>query len=150
MSKNLTNLSKDESLITQGKVHWVCLIPHIILMFFMIGFITIWPPVISMLTTDLVLTDKRIYGKRGLINTKTLDTPLNKINTISISSGLGGKLFGYGTVHITSSSGEYLFRYIRSAEVFRNAVMDEINRFDEKRIKRQASEMASAIRQQQN
>lgn len=145
MSNFASNLGRDESVIMQGKVHWACLIPHVLLMIVFVGFLTIWTPLISMFSTDLVLTDKRLYGKRGLINTKTLDTPLNKINTVSISSGLGGKIFGYGTVHITSSSGEYVFSYIRSPETFRTAIMDEIEKFDERRIKQQAAEMASAI-----
>lgn len=144
--KIMDNLGKDEALVTQGKVHWACLIPHILLFLVFIGFLTIWGAVIRMFTTELALTNKRIYGKVGLINTKTLDTPLNKVNTVSVSSGLFGKIFGYGTLHITSSSGEYLFKGIKSPDTFRNAIMTEIDRFDEARIKKQASEMASAIK----
>ena len=144
--KIMDNLGKDETLVTQGKVHWACLIPHILLCVVLIGFLTIWGAVIRMFTTELVLTNKRIYGKVGLINTKTLDTPLNKINTISVSNGLFGKIFGYGTLHITSSSGEYLLKGIKSPNVFRDSVMSEIDRFDEARIKKQASEMAAAIK----
>lgn len=145
--KTMDNLNRDESLVTQAYVHWACLIPHILLIFVWIGLLTIWRPLISMFTSELVLTNKRIYGKVGLINTKTLDTPLNKINNISVSSGLFGKLLGYGTIHITSSSGEYVWIGIKSPEVFRNAVMTEIDRFDEARIKKQAAELASAMRQ---
>ena len=144
--KIMDNLGKDEALVTQGKVHWACLIPHILLFLVFIGFLTIWGAVIRMFTTELILTNKRVYGKVGLINTKTLDTPLNKINTVSVSSGLFGKIFGYGDLHITSSSGEYLLKGIKSPNTFRDAVMQEIDRFDEARIRKQASEMASAIK----
>lgn len=144
--KTFENLGKDESIVTQGEVHWACLIPHIILLIFFIGVFTIWGAIIRIFTTQLVLTNKRLYGKVGLINTKTLDTPLNKINTISISSGLGGKIFGYGTLHITSSSGEYLLKSIKSPGVFRDAVLQEINKFDESRIRSQAEELARAMR----
>ena len=145
--KTMNNLSKDESIVTQGSVHWACLIPHVILMLFLIGFFTIWGALISMFTTELVLTNKRLYAKVGLINTKTLDTPLNKVNTISISSGLGGKIFGYGTLRITSSSGAYVLKGIKSPATFRDAVLAEIDKYDETRIKKQASELASAIKQ---
>ena len=140
------NLGKDESIVTQGFVHPIDIILNIILIFMGIGLFTIWGALIRKKTTQLVLTNKRLYAKVGLINTKTLDTPLNKVNTISVSSGLGGKIFGYGTLHITSSSGEYILKKIKSPEVFRNAVMEQIDKFDEARIKKQAEELATAIK----
>ncbi len=157
---NMDNLSKDESVVTQAKVHWICLLPRMILTllfipltaesffgFLILALIIVAPVLIRMLTTTLVLTNKRIYGKVGLINTKSLDTPLNKINTVSISSGLFGKIFGYGVIHITSSSGNYNYKGIQNPSVFRDAVMEEIERFDEAKIKKQAAEMAAAMKQ---
>lgn len=144
--KTMGNLVRDERLVTQANIHWARLIPHVVGMCFLIGFITIWKPLIDMFTSELVLTNKRIYGKRGLINTKTMDTPLNKVNNISVSSGLGGKIFGYGTIHITSSSGEYTWSGIKSPNVFRDSVMTEIEKFDEARIKKQATELAGAMK----
>lgn len=144
--KTMDNLGKNETFVTQASVHWACLIPHVLLMFFAIGFITILFPLVRMFTTELVLTSKRLYGKVGLINTKSLDTPLNKINTVSVESGLWGKIFGYGTIHITSSSGSYDYKGIKAPAAFRDAIMQEIEHFDEERIKKQAAEMASAIK----
>lgn len=144
--KVMDNLGRDEALVTQAKVHWACLIPHIIGILCVVGLFTIWGAIVRMCTTELVITNKRLYGKVGLVHTKTLDTPLNKVNTVSVESGLGGKIFGYGTLHITSSSGSYLYKGIKSPAVFRNALLEEIERYDEERIKKQASEMAAAIR----
>jgi uncharacterized membrane protein YdbT with pleckstrin-like domain len=98
-----------------------------------------------MFTTQLVLTNKRIYGKVGLINTKTLDTPLGKVNNVSVESGLFGKIFGYGTINITNSSGVYSIKCVKSPDAFRNTLMSEIDKYDENRIKKQASEMANAL-----
>jgi uncharacterized membrane protein YdbT with pleckstrin-like domain len=139
------NLSKDEVIITQAKVHWACLLKHILLMLIWIGCFTIWVDIIRMFTTQLVLTNKRIYGKVGLINTKTLDTPLGKINNVSVESGLFGKIFGYGTINITNSSGAYSIKCVKSPDAFRNTLMSEIDKYDENRIKKQASEMANAM-----
>ena len=107
------NLQKDEKIKTRGRVHWACLIPHVVLMLFFVGFITIWPSLIRMFTTEFVVTNKRLYGKVGLINTKTLDTPLNKVDSISVSNGLFGKILGYGDLHITSPAGEFIFKGIK-------------------------------------
>ena len=142
----MVNIGKDESIITQAVIHWACLIPHVIFMTIGIGFITIIFALIRMFTTKLILTSKRVYGEVGLINTKTMDAPLNKVNTVSVERGLFGKIFGYGNLHITTSSGSYNYKGIKSPSVFRDAIMEQIDVFDDARIKKQAAEMAAAIK----
>ena len=159
-----TNLGKDESVVRQATVHWKKLIvPGIFALLFIIaglssedssaaamgvilGVIILLIAMIPIWTTKLIITNKRIMGKTGLIKTKTLDAPLNKVNTVSVSSGLGGKIFGYGKIHITTSSGDFLFSGIQAPSQFRQVLMEQIDRFDDDRIKKQASEMARAMR----
>jgi uncharacterized membrane protein YdbT with pleckstrin-like domain len=145
MSSFSQNLMKDEKIVLSAAVSKVSLIKDFVLMFLMIGFLTIWGTLIKIFTTQLVLTSNRLYGKVGLIKTKTLDTPLNKINNVSVSSGLFGKLLGYGTLSVTSSSGLYEYKYIKSPDAVRNAIMNEIEQFDQRRIQKQAEQMAAAI-----
>ena len=49
-------------------------------------------------TNDLILTNKRVFGKCGLISTTQMQSSLNKIDSVSFSNGLIGKIIGYGTV----------------------------------------------------
>lgn len=140
------NLGKDEEIIGTTQVHKICLLPHILLCFVYVGFFTIWGAVIRICTTDLAFTNKRLLGKVGLINTKVLDTPLNKINNVSVEQGLCGKIFGYGTIVVSSSSAQYNFKGIKNPETFRNRLMEQIDKFDDDRIKKQAVEMAKAMR----
>ena len=128
------------------KVSGIILLPHILLIFIYIGLITIWKPLIALWTTELGFTNKRLIGKIGWLNTKVLDTPLNKVNNISIEQGLIGKIFGYGTVVVTSSSGAYNFRYISQPEVFRNHLNEQISKFDEDRIQKQAEMLSKTNR----
>ena len=146
MSYIQNNLKKDETIILEGKLHGAMLVPHILLMCVGIGFFTILPAVIKMKTTELTITNKRLVGKVGLIKTTELDTPLNRINNINISSGFWGKIFGYGTLKINSSSGVYEFAGIKNADSFRSALMNQIDQFDDDRIKKQAQEMARAMK----
>lgn len=146
MSYIQNNLKKDEEIIMEGKLHGAMLIPHILLMFLFVGFFTIIPAIIKMKTTEITITNKRLVGKVGLIKTTELDTPLNKVNNVTVSSGLWGKIFGYGTIKITSSSGVYDFPGIKNADTFRSVLMNQIDLFDEDRIKKQAQEMAKAIK----
>ena len=158
----LSNLGKDESVILQGKLHWGRLVlPGLFALLFLVvsarnkstasgivlAALILGIAAVPMFTEQLILTSKRLYGKTGLIKTNTLDTPLNKVNTVSVSSGLFGKIFGYGTIHITSSSGSYKYPGISEPHIFRQALMEQIDRYDEERIKRQAAEMARAMKE---
>ena len=156
-----TNLGKGESVIQQAKMHWARMIlPGLVALIFLISSLSSDAAIggiiiaaiftgialIPFFTEQLVITSKRLYGKTGLIKTKTLDTPLNKVNTVSVSNGLLGKVFGYGTIHVTSSSGTYKYVGISDPNVFRQTLMEQIEKYDEDRIKKQAEEMARAIK----
>jgi len=156
------SLNHNEEIAGTAKLHWIALLPRgIIAAVFLlaglsdastfavclfIALLLIAGPLIRFLTTELSFTNKRLIGKTGLINTKTLDSPLNKINNTSVSSGLFGKIFGYGNVHITTSSGAYIYKGIATPDNFKTDLMNQIDQFDEDRIKKQAAEMANAIK----
>ncbi len=147
----MLNLGKDEEIIALCRLHWGYVAGPLIWATFMVSkfryytyaahssyfsifdlfiviitFVPLSNALIKIWSTELILTNKRIYGKVGFINTKTLDTPLNKVNNISISSGLFGKIFGYGKISITSSSGNYRYQAISDPEFFRDIVMTTI------------------------
>lgn len=136
------NLGKDECVILQGKTHWGAFIPHVFLMMIYVGFITIIP----LFTTVLVLTNKRVLGKSGVIKVDSMDTPLNKINNVLVSQGILGQIFGYGTICITSSSGSHFFKRIGNPDFFKASLMAQIDQFDEDRIKKQALEISQAMK----
>ena len=140
-------LGRDEHIIREGKVSVVVLIVHILLIFVGIGLITIWKPLIDRLTTVLCFTNKKVIGKTGLIKTKSLDAPLNKINNASVNQGFFGKILGYGTVRIDTSSGTYLFGHISDPNGFKTALMNQIEKYDDERIQKQAQAIAGSLNQ---
>lgn len=140
------NLGRDEVVVLQAKVHWACLIPSIIFSFIIIGIPFLIVKIIKMKTTELGFTNKNFIGKIGLINTKVLNSPLNKINNISVQSGLGGKIFGYGTVHVDTASGAYDYKCIKGADSFRTNLLQAIENYEQEKIKKQAQEMATAMK----
>lgn len=137
---------EQENIIMQANVSKIVLLKDILLMAVLVGFFTIWGTLIKIFTTKLNFSNKAVHGKVGLINTKELDTPLNKVNNISVSQGLFGKIFDYGTINITSSSGMYSFNYISKPNDFKSALLRQIDQFDEDRIKKQAETMANAMK----
>tara|TARA_R110001592_G_scaffold1778_4_gene10575 strand:- start:10508 stop:10918 length:411 start_codon:yes stop_codon:yes gene_type:complete len=47
------------------------------------------------------VTNKRVILKRGIISRKTEEMKLQSIETVEIDQGIGGRMFGYGTIKIT-------------------------------------------------
>lgn len=98
------------------------------------------------LTNVLAITNKKIYGRIGLIKTSELESPLNKIQNIQIKQSFWGRIFKYGTVSITTDSGIYTFKYISKAEDFKKAIMNEINQAEYGKMDIQAEKIATAIK----
>ncbi|MBQ7769834.1 MAG: PH domain-containing protein [Clostridia bacterium] len=94
---------------------------------------------------ELAITNKRLVGKVGVFNTKTLDAPLNKIQTVGEKQKFFGKIFNYSTITVTTAAGEFEFDCIKSGAQFKNMIMAQIDQFEEDRIAQQANQMASAM-----
>ncbi len=77
-------------------------------------------------TNDLILTNKRVFGKCGLISTTQMQSPLNKIDSVSFSNRIIGKLIGYGTVKIATTSSTFKFRFIREGQTFYNDIFNQV------------------------
>lgn len=95
----------------------------------------------------LALTSKRIYGKTGVINTKSMDSPISKINSVSVEQGFWGKVFRYSTVSVSTSSGNYKFSYIKNADEFKEKTMEQIDAYENEKLNNQAAMLAGKISQ---
>lgn len=74
--------------------------------------------------TYISLTETKVEGHIGFIRSKTLSTPISKVQGISLSNGLLGKIFRYHTVSISSAGTagtEYVFKHMAHAKEFANA-----------------------------
>lgn len=106
-------------------------------------------------TTELAYTDKRLVGKVGVIGTTSMDAPLNKIQSVNVSSGLFGKIFNYGNVRIvTAGADKYRFKYIKDCDVFKSSVMAQIELYEQEQIaanaQAQAQQMAAMMNNMNN
>ncbi len=118
---------KDESLLIDTKPSAVILLPHIILMLFFVGFITIWKPLFSLISTNIRITTKKITAKKGIISVECMDSPLSKITSVKISQNLFGKIFNYGSIYINVMDSMYVFDYIPDVEKIKNLIMENTN-----------------------
>lgn len=145
------NLGKDETVIKRANrnglfllgvwikgilLFWLLFIPTVKAIIKTVGFFNF----------DLAITNKRIVGKAGILNTQTLDAPLNKIQNVGDEQTFWGKIFNYTTITVTTAAGGYCFEGIKANINFKNAVMMQIEEYESERIKQQAAEMAKAIK----
>ena len=80
--------------------------------------------VLSIKSSYISLTRTGISGKVGLIKTVKLVAPISKIQNLSISNGLGGKIFGYHSVIVATAGtagNEIVFKGVTNAELLQKA-----------------------------
>ena len=97
-------------------------------------------------TNDLILTNKRVFGKCGLISTTQMQSSLNKIDSVSFSNGLIGKIIGYGTVQITTQSSVFKFIYIREGQTLYSDIFNQIEIYVKEKVEENAKAIARAIK----
>jgi uncharacterized membrane protein YdbT with pleckstrin-like domain len=110
--------------------------------FTIVGFVWLIIRFIAYKTNDLILTNKRVFGKIGLISTTQMQAPLNKIDAVSYSNGLMGKLIGYGTVQIVTTSSKFKFRFIREGQTLYN---DIFNQLEESEIEKRNADAKAIV-----
>ena len=96
--------------------------------FTIVGLIWLIIRFIAYKTNDLILTNKRVFGKIGLISTTQMQAPLNKIDSVSFSNGPVGKIIGYGTVRIATTSSVFKFRFIREGQSLYNDIFNQLSK----------------------
>lgn len=112
-----------ESLLAEVKPKAIILIPHIILIFFWIGLITIWKPLFAILGTQIRITNTRLSAKKGVIHTEEMESALNKVTSVKVSQNIFGKIFNYGTIFVNTAGGNYKFDYIPNPKHIKELIM---------------------------
>jgi uncharacterized membrane protein YdbT with pleckstrin-like domain len=75
-------------------------------------------------TTEIVVTDKRIIHKVGWISRRTEEINITKVETVDVSQGIVGRIFDFGTVLIKGIGGSWEpLRRVASPLKLRNAII---------------------------
>ncbi|MDE5548496.1 MAG: PH domain-containing protein [Clostridia bacterium] len=144
------NLGKNEVIVKKADLNGLFLFKT-----WLVGILFFWllliPLIKAIIKTikfshiELAVTNKRVVGKVGVFNTKSLDAPLNKVQNASVTQKFFGKVFNYGIVNVSTAAGEYHFDAIKNPEAFKGLLMAQIDQFEEDRMKMQATQMAQAM-----
>jgi len=74
--------------------------------------------------TEIVVTDRRVIYKRGILSRYTVEMHTSKIETVDVDQSIMGRLLGYGTVEVRGTgSGIEPLRHIGHPLQIRNAII---------------------------
>ncbi len=94
--------------------------------------------------TELVLTNRRLIFKRGVVNIKAKDIPLPKVKGVSVQITFWGRIFNWGVVYIDTEYGTMKYK-IQDAEDFKTTVIGQLDQFERDRMAEQSAWMAQAL-----
>lgn len=102
------------------------------IIYFVFGAVIILRIFITIKFTYLRLTETKIEGRKGFIKSRTLSTPLSKVQFVRLSNGLIGKIFEYHTIIIASAGTSIFaqdrFRRMDNAKEFVEAFEKELQK----------------------
>jgi uncharacterized membrane protein YdbT with pleckstrin-like domain len=83
--------------------------------------------VISLLTTEYVLTNKRVIVQRRFLSRSSLELLLTQVEGVGIDQRLIGQLLNFGTIIITGTGGlKERFKNIPKPMEFRQQVQEQL------------------------
>ena len=152
------NLVPGEEVVTRTHLHWIILIKPVVLtaavmaavgagvswwqgnivwLFLLViggailaGVISYW----VVQSSEFALTDKRVLIKVGIIERKSVELILNKIEAIRVDQSIFGRMLNFGTLDVTGTGGtREVFANIARPVEFRNRVQVQIAQSDQYR-----------------
>jgi uncharacterized membrane protein YdbT with pleckstrin-like domain len=79
-------------------------------------------------SAEFAVTNKRVIFKTGVVQRKTEEIFLHKIESVAVDQGLLGRILNFGTVSLRGTGGTYEpFRNVSRALEFRRQVQEQIS-----------------------
>ena len=69
------------------------------------GFARFLKALLTKLTTELGVTNKRVIAKQGWIRRDTTELNHSKVESFAVDQSIAGRIFGFGTVTIQGTGG---------------------------------------------
>lgn len=94
-----------------------------------------------------VVTNLRIIDEEGLFNVSTKESPLDKINNVSYSASIMGRIFGYGNVEIQTAAetGATVYYMVEHPRTLKDTITQMQEDYKTLVSRRQAQEMAETL-----
>lgn len=163
-----TELKKDEKVIFLSEPHWFILVSPAVVAFIglIIGIsvggkgILISVVCLAYLAYKVrerknnlwVVTNLRVIDEFGVFSSNSKESPLDKINNVTYSQSFWGKMWGYGNVQIQTAAeiGSTTYFAVDNPKKLRDTITQMQEEYKHHQIRKQATELASAIAGGQN
>lgn len=101
-------LGSGEVVRYRAKISGWCLLPHIVVGFFLLPFFALglifWiAAFIQYKTTEMAITDRKIIAKFGFIRRETIELLLAKVESIQVKQSILGRIFDYGSIIVSGA-----------------------------------------------
>ena len=105
-----------ERILHRGRLHWtIFFYPSSILTLFLL-------PLLRWLTSEAVVTSRRIVIATGWLTRQTFELPLTRFESIRVEQGIVARLLGFGSVLVVGiGGGRQLFAHMARPLAFRRA-----------------------------
>jgi uncharacterized membrane protein YdbT with pleckstrin-like domain len=134
------SLVKDEDVVFETEYHWIIYFWGSVI--FIIGFavglgggnwwivilgtVLLLYAFITQRTSEFAVTNKRVVIKVGWISRKTIELNLSKVESVDVSQGVLGRIFGWGKVTVVGiGASREPFSQIANPLEFRRAVQSQ-------------------------
>jgi len=158
-----TQLKKDEKLILVTKLHWLTMaVPFLITLVLIIAGFLIGGyglllglagvsyfayKIIDRNNNIWAVTDHRVIDEFGVFSNNSKESPLDKINNVTYQQTFWGKMFGFGNVQIQTAAeiGSTTYSMVANPRHLKDSITRMQEEYKDYQIKRQATELASAM-----
>ena len=115
MSYEAASAGTGESPVYHGRLHWVGYVPGMLLLliglaclgipilaglFIAVALILLVRHIIANWTTEIVVTDRRVIYKTGLIRRNTVELSARKVEGVDVQQSIMGRILNYGDLTI--------------------------------------------------
>lgn len=94
-----------------------------------------------------VITNFRVIDEFGIFNINTRESPLDKINNVSYSQSVWGRLFGFGNVEIqtAATTGETIYYYVDSPKTLKDTITHAQSNYNNEKMSYQVKSMMQQV-----
>jgi uncharacterized membrane protein YdbT with pleckstrin-like domain len=86
-------------------------------------------------SAEFAVTNRRVMVKLGVMQRRTVETMLSKVEGVAVDQGLAGRIFDYGTITVTGTGGtRETFENIAAPLEFRRQVQGQLARMEDDRL----------------
>ncbi len=105
----------------------------IVLVLFLVGLVMFAYRYIEWINEAYIVTNRRILKVEGVLNKKSMDSSLEKINDLTLEENLLGRMLNYGDLEIDTASDVAIDRFhmLRDAKSFKKEMLEQKNALEQ-------------------